>query len=223
MSMSERIKERRLAVGLTQEELANRLGLQKSAIAKYENGRVENIKRSVIANMAKVLECDPSYLLDFTDSIKSNSYTPIFKPLNVKEKALTFSFVDNFRRLSADNMEKANSYISKMVGIQNDEAALLSEVILPEPTTPSSILEELKVEIMNELMNDSNVVDKLIERIWNEREEKLLNIAYEDDRDMVIDRVAEIYMETGDSSLDDAIAKKCQDRSEEMDYLANAD
>lgn len=63
MGMGERIKEMRKAKGLTQEELAQRLGLKDSAIAKYENGRVENIKRSTIAEMAKILECSPVYLL----------------------------------------------------------------------------------------------------------------------------------------------------------------
>ncbi|MEE1443236.1 MAG: XRE family transcriptional regulator [Blautia sp.] len=63
MEMGERIKERRLAMNFTQEELAQKLGLQKSAIAKYENGRVENIKRSVISKMADILECTPSYLM----------------------------------------------------------------------------------------------------------------------------------------------------------------
>lgn len=67
MGMSERIKERRLAMNYTQEELAQKLGLQKSAIAKYENGRVENIKRSVIAQMAKTLDCSPSYLMGWED------------------------------------------------------------------------------------------------------------------------------------------------------------
>ncbi len=70
MSMSQRIKERRQYMGYTQEELADKLGLQKSAIAKYENGRVENIKRSVICNMATILECSPTYLLGFDDSIE---------------------------------------------------------------------------------------------------------------------------------------------------------
>lgn len=63
MGMAERIKERRKAMGYTQTELGEKLGLQASAIAKYENGRVENMKRSVIANMAKVLECSPTYLM----------------------------------------------------------------------------------------------------------------------------------------------------------------
>lgn len=70
MEMSERIKERRIFMGYTQEELGEKLGLQKSAIAKYENGRVENIKRSVIANMAKVLNCSPSYLMGWDEEEK---------------------------------------------------------------------------------------------------------------------------------------------------------
>ncbi len=65
MGMAERIKERRKIMGYTQTELGEKLGLQASAIAKYENGRVENIKRSIIADMARVLECSPCYLLDW--------------------------------------------------------------------------------------------------------------------------------------------------------------
>lgn len=71
MDMSERIKERRISMGYTQEELGEKLGLQKSAIAKYENGRVENIKRSVIANMARLLECSPSYLMGWDEEEQS--------------------------------------------------------------------------------------------------------------------------------------------------------
>lgn len=70
MGMAERIKERRTIMGFTQEELGEKLGLQKSAIAKYENGRVENIKRSVIADMARILNCSPSYLMGWDDSGK---------------------------------------------------------------------------------------------------------------------------------------------------------
>ena len=63
MEMSEIIKQKRKESGLTQEELASKLGLQKSAVAKYENGRVKNIKRSTIEKMAEIFECDPVYIM----------------------------------------------------------------------------------------------------------------------------------------------------------------
>lgn len=81
MEMNRRIKERRLALNLTQEELAQRLGLQKSAIAKYESGRVENIKRSVLAKMAEILECSPTYLMGWDDEQPPTPSHPNIFPL----------------------------------------------------------------------------------------------------------------------------------------------
>lgn len=61
--IAERIKNKRLEFHMTQEELASRLGLQKSVIAKYENGRISNIKRSTIQKMAEIFECSPVWLM----------------------------------------------------------------------------------------------------------------------------------------------------------------
>lgn len=65
--MGKRIRELRMDAGLTQEQLGDMVGLQKSAIAKYENGKTENMKRSVIQKMAEVLGVSPSYLMGFED------------------------------------------------------------------------------------------------------------------------------------------------------------
>ena len=84
MEMNQRIKERRLAMNYTQEELAEKLGLQKSAIAKYENGRVENIKRSIILKMANILECTPTYLMGWDEETPAtlNILPPIMEHYN---------------------------------------------------------------------------------------------------------------------------------------------
>lgn len=63
MNVGEKIKSARLAKGYTQEELGKLIGVQKSAVAKYENGRVVNIKRSVLAKISKVLEIAPVELV----------------------------------------------------------------------------------------------------------------------------------------------------------------
>lgn len=62
-NMGDRIRFLRERAGMTQEELGEKLGIKKSAVAKYENGRVENIKRSSLKVMALVLGVSPCYLM----------------------------------------------------------------------------------------------------------------------------------------------------------------
>ena len=69
MEIGQKIKKARLERGLTQQELGAIVGVQKSAIAKYENGRVVNIKRSTLQKIAKALNIRPSELI-FNESPK---------------------------------------------------------------------------------------------------------------------------------------------------------
>jgi transcriptional regulator with XRE-family HTH domain len=63
MEIGAKIKTARIAKGLTQEELGKLVGVQKSAIAKYENGRVVNIKRSTLQGLANALGLKGSDLI----------------------------------------------------------------------------------------------------------------------------------------------------------------
>lgn len=63
MDVGTKIKQARLAKGMTQEELGEILGLQKSAVAKYENGRVVNIKRSTLKKISDALDIPPFELV----------------------------------------------------------------------------------------------------------------------------------------------------------------
>lgn len=58
------IKEARMSKGLTQEELGKLVGVQKSAVAKWENGRVVNIKRSSLQKLAIALDMKGSDLIE---------------------------------------------------------------------------------------------------------------------------------------------------------------
>lgn len=69
MDMGTRIRDARLAKGMTQEELGKLVGVQKSAIAKYEKGRVVNIKRSTLQKIASALNMNPTNLI-FEESPK---------------------------------------------------------------------------------------------------------------------------------------------------------
>lgn len=64
-----RIKAARIAAGLTQAELADKVGVKYSAIHKYEAGLVVNLKRDTIARLASALNVSPSYLLCIDEGI----------------------------------------------------------------------------------------------------------------------------------------------------------
>lgn len=63
-----RIAERRKELGLTQEELAKKMGYKtRSAINKIELG-VNDISQSKLGEFAEVLRTTPAYLMGWTDS-----------------------------------------------------------------------------------------------------------------------------------------------------------
>ena len=71
----EMIKYYRKKLGLTQEELGNYVGVQKSAIAKYENGRIENLKRTTIEKLSELFGILSSELLGIsaTNNVMTNT------------------------------------------------------------------------------------------------------------------------------------------------------
>ena len=83
MNIGEKIKSARLAKGYTQEELGELLGVQKSAIAKYESGRVVNIKRSTLKKISDVLGIRPSELI-----LDEEKNSPSVDELSPKKQAL---------------------------------------------------------------------------------------------------------------------------------------
>jgi transcriptional regulator with XRE-family HTH domain len=64
VNIGQTIKEARMAKGITQEELGKLVGVQKSAVAKWENGRVVNIKRSTLQKLAIALDIKGSDLIE---------------------------------------------------------------------------------------------------------------------------------------------------------------
>ena len=76
--IGEKIKERRTALNLTQEELAQKLGYKsKSAINKIELG-INDIAQSKIKAFAKALNCTVAYLMEW-----DNESAELFKIENL--------------------------------------------------------------------------------------------------------------------------------------------
>ena len=76
MTIGEKIKSQRKALGLTQTELGAKLGVQKNAVSKWECGRVDDIPSSKIKAMAQLFGVQPSFLIDDAiDSLPSPTIT----------------------------------------------------------------------------------------------------------------------------------------------------
>ena len=89
-----RIKECRLEIGMTQEELAQKLGYtSKSSISKVEKGQ-DNLSPSRIEMFAKALGVDPLRLTKWGSAIKGDA------DLTVDERIL----IENYR--NADDTTK---------------------------------------------------------------------------------------------------------------------
>ena len=64
MTVGEKIRYLRTKNNMTMDDLARELGVQRSAINKYEKGIVVNLKRSTISDLCRVFGVSSSYFLD---------------------------------------------------------------------------------------------------------------------------------------------------------------
>lgn len=101
MEVGALIKKARLERGLTQEELGNLVGVQKSAIAKYESGRVVNIKRSTLQKLAQALCLKPSSLVGDAEHVQKGKPTADDDGLSDDMKQL----IEKIKTLPADKVE----------------------------------------------------------------------------------------------------------------------
>ena len=110
MEIGKKIKEARIAKKLTQQELGNIVGVQKSAIAKYESGRVVNIKRSTLQKIASALNIRPSELV-FEESPKESAsfHVKIISDLEL------MSTLKDYYKLSSENQKIVRDLISNLV------------------------------------------------------------------------------------------------------------
>ena len=68
MTVAERIKQRREALGIAQTDLALAVGVAKQQIYKYENGVITNIPSDKIERIARALHTTPQYLMGWEDA-----------------------------------------------------------------------------------------------------------------------------------------------------------
>lgn len=104
--MGIRIARKRKELDMTMQQLATILGVQPSAVNKWEKGIVSNIKRETISQMSRIFGCSPVWLMGFTDdehpekkksvSIGANDAKLLkdFHSLNDRDKQIILNMID---------------------------------------------------------------------------------------------------------------------------------
>lgn len=114
-----KIRELRLKLGLTQEELGELIGVKKAAINKYESGLVKNIKRDMQAKLADALHTDPASLF-YPDAAASDC------TLSPSEEIL----INKFRQLSDEGKTKLIEQANLLIAggyIKSDKNGMVDE------------------------------------------------------------------------------------------------
>lgn len=68
MFFGSNIRGLRIMQGMTQDELASKVGVNRSAIQKYESGRVENVPVRTLEALAEALNVSPQDLMGWEDT-----------------------------------------------------------------------------------------------------------------------------------------------------------
>lgn len=106
MSFASRLRQAREQAGLTQQDLAKKLGVTKSAVGNYENG-VSSPKWDVLIKIFDVLRVDPNFLYqdDFSSEFtEAHVLTP-------QQSTLLAAF----DQLNEEGQTKAVEYVEDLV------------------------------------------------------------------------------------------------------------
>ena len=99
MGLSNRLKERREQLGLTQSEVASLLGITPGAVGNYENG-VSTPKADILFKVFDALKCDANYL--FQDEINERSQEDAATPLEMEHLVKKYRDLDEHGKKMVD-------------------------------------------------------------------------------------------------------------------------
>ena len=99
MGLSNRLKERREQLGLTQSEVASLLGITPGAVGNYENG-VSTPKADILFKVFDALKCDANYL--FQDEMNERSKEDAATPLEMEHLVKKYRDLDDHGKKMVD-------------------------------------------------------------------------------------------------------------------------
>lgn len=92
-----KIKNKRLSLNLSYQDLANLTGLSKSTLQRYETGYIKKVPINQIRTLAKALGTTPGYLMGWEEA-----------PKNFQLSSQEETIIKKYRQLDADGKDRIN-------------------------------------------------------------------------------------------------------------------
>lgn len=133
MNTGDVIKMLRKKSGMTQDDLARKLGVTKSSVQKYENGLVQNLKLQTIRDLCNIFHAPPWYFIFPEQSVLENE-----KEVELLKKQAMF-IIKIYAQLSRAGRERLflcmediveiKKYLKKDAAVYDLELHALKEVL----------------------------------------------------------------------------------------------
>ena len=126
MKLEDYLKSRRLELGLTLNDVAERVGVAVSTVSRWEQGDIKNMKRNRVAKYAEALQIDPSVIMGWNEPVdlKKTAYAIRSSvELSDSEKELINNLRvldDDLRQSFADRLKEYAEAFKKLKAAQDE-------------------------------------------------------------------------------------------------------
>ena len=118
MNVGERIKQRRKALKMSADELAESVGVSRSTIFRYEKGDIEKVGPEVLKKIADKLNVSPGDLMGWEDNQQE---------LKIPTSPLVHKITEKVVKLSTPRKQKVLNYTNEQLKEQNNKVITIEE------------------------------------------------------------------------------------------------
>ena len=109
--LGQEIKRLRLERGYTQQQLGEMLGVQKSAVQKYEKGTVKNLKQETMIRLCQIFDVSPAVFMDaMYDTDKLSREVKLLDEMSMMFGSMSVELMELYQSLNEQGKAKLYGY-----------------------------------------------------------------------------------------------------------------
>lgn len=110
MNIGQRIKNRRKQLQMSADELAERLGKDRSTVYRYEKGDIENLPLDILGPLSKALGTTPADLMGWDEEQQKNDILSDIV-IRLRTDDVFLSVVESLYKLDADKLKSLSGFL----------------------------------------------------------------------------------------------------------------